>query len=196
MKSLVCFVLFGLIWLVACIPVTGQESPLPAPLPTETSTPLAEDSELVTYQDTKNKFEVTYSKEIFTSTIEDSNSGLLVLVMDLGKLFAGKNLENVTVTISAGQSCRFKDIYTKKKPTGEETINNIPFSVYSTRDAETSGNVFQTIVYQTYHNDLCYEIHLHMREYSLTAFPDVSEYDPEIIIIEFKNLLSTFKFIE
>jgi hypothetical protein len=35
-----------------------------------------------------------------------------------------------------------------------------------------------------------------MKEYSLTAFPDVAEYDPEVIIIEFKNLLGTFKFIE
>ena len=189
-------VLFGLIWLVACIPVTGQESPLPTSLPTETSTPLAEDSELVTYQDTKNKFEVAYSKEKFIPTVQDSDAGHFVLVMDVGKLFAGKNLENVTVTISAGQGCRFKDLYTKKMPTGEETINDITFYVYSTRDVETSGNVFQTIVYQTYHNDLCYEIDLHMREYSLTAFPDVSEYDPEIILIEFKNLLSTFKFIE
>ena len=196
MKSLVRFVLFGLFWLGACIPVTGQQSPLPTSLPTETSTPLPEDTELVTYQDTKHKFEVAYSKGIFTPPIEDSNAGILVLVMDVGKLFAGQNLENVTVTISAGPSCRFKDIYIQKKPTGEESINDIPFSVYSTRDAETTGNIFQTIVYQTYHNDLCYEIRLHMREYSLTAFPDVSEYDPEIIIIEFKNLLSTFKFIE
>jgi hypothetical protein len=117
-------------------------------------------------------------------------------VLDIGKLFAGKNLENIVVNVSASPVCRYKDIYTEDNLTGEETINDITFSVYSTRDTESSSNVFQTLTYQTYHNDLCYEIHLKMREYSLTAFPDVSEYDPEIVIIEFKNLLGTFKFIE
>ena len=133
---------------------------------------------------------------MFTPTIEDSNAGLFVLVLDVGKLFAGKNLENVTVTISASRTCRFRNIYTEKIFSGEETINNITFSIYSNQDTRTSANVFQILTYETFHNDLCYEIHLEIREYSLTAFPDVSEYDPEIIIIELKNLLGTFKLIE
>lgn len=169
---------------------------MPTSLPTETSTPLAEDSEFVTYRDVKNKFEITYSKAIFTRTVKKSNANPLVLMLDIGKLFAGKNLENVAVNISAGSVCKYKDIYKEANLTGEETINTIPFSVYSTRDTGTSGDVVQTLTYQTYHNDLCYEIQLSMREYSLTVFPDVPEYDAELIIIEFKNLLSTFKFIE
>ena len=169
---------------------------MPTLLPPETSTPLVQENNLVTYQDTKNKFEITYSKDIFTPDIENSSADLLVLILDIGKLFAGKNLENVTVRISASPVCRYKDIYYENTFTGEETLNNINFSVYSTRDAGTFSNVFETLTYQTYYNDLCYEIHLNIREYSLTAFPDVSEYDPEVIIIEFKNLLGTFKFIE
>jgi hypothetical protein len=196
MKRPSFFVFVIVFWLAACIPVTGQESALPTSLPTETSTPPATESEFVTYQDKKNKFEITYSKDIFTPDIENSNADLFVLVLDMGKLFAGKNLSNVVVSVSAGPVCRYKDIYTENNFTGEETINNITFSVYSTRDAGTSSNVFQTLVYQTYHNDLCYEIHLNTKEYSLTAFPDVSEYDPEVLIIEFKNLLGTFAFIE
>jgi hypothetical protein len=194
MKRLSFFAI--IFWLAACIPVTGQERPLPTSLPTETATPLAEESEFVTYQDLKNKFEITYSKKIFTPDTENSNADLFVLMLDIGKLFPGKNLENFVVTVSAGQVCRYKDIYDENNLTGEETINDTTFSVYSRREAETSGNVFQTITYQTYHNDLCYEIHLNMREYSLTAFPDVPEYDPEVVIIEFKKLLGTFKFID
>lgn len=191
------FLLFTILFgMTACLPADVQDIP-PATLPpTETATPLAEESEFMTYQDTKNKFEITYSKDIFTPDLGKSNADLLVLVLDIGKLFAGKNLENIVVSVSAGPVCRYKDIYTEDNLTGEETINDITFSVYSTRDAESSSNVFQTLTYQTYHNDLCYEIQLNMREYSLTAFPDVSEYDPEIVIIEFKNLLGTFKFIE
>jgi len=196
MKRLSFFVSVIIFWLAACIPVTGSESPLPTLLPPETSTPLVQENNLVTYRDTKNKFEITYSKDIFTPDIENSSADLLVLVLDIGKLFAGKNLENVAVRISASPFCRYKDIYYENTFTGEETLNNINFSVYSTRDAGTFSNVFETLTYQTYHNDLCYEIHLNIREYSLTAFPDVSEYDPEVIIIEFKNLLGTFKFIE
>ena len=194
MKRLSFFVFVIIFWLAACIPVTGSESPLPTLLPPETSTPLVQENNLVTYQDTKNKFEITYSKDIFTPDIENSNADLLVLVLDIGKLFAGKNLENVAVRISASPVCRYKDIYYENP--AKETINNINFSVYSTRDAGTFSNVFETLTYQTYYNDLCYEIHLNIREYSLTAFPDVAEYDPEVIIIEFKNLLGTFKFIE
>jgi hypothetical protein len=196
MKRPSLFVFVLVFWLVACIPVTGQESPLPTMLPTATSTPMAEESEFVTYQDLKNKFEITYSKDIFTSDTENSNADLFVLVLDIGKLFAGKNLENVMVSISTNPVCRYEDIYNENNFTGEETINNITFSVYSSRDAGTFSNVYQTLTYQTYHNDLCYEIQLNMREYSLTAFPDVPEYDPEVVIIEFKNLLGTFKFIE
>src|SRR5574339_568451 len=99
-KKRFCFFVFVIVfWLTACIPVTGQESPWPTALPTETATPPAEENEFVTYQDLKNKYEITYSKEMFTPTIKDSNAGLFVLVLDVGKLFAGKNLENVTVTI-------------------------------------------------------------------------------------------------
>ncbi len=142
----------------------------------------------------KNGFEITYSTEIFTSHTDNSKPGLLLLVLNTEKLFPGQNLENVVVSVSAGPVCRFKDIYYENPE--EETINDIKFSVYSTRDSGTYSNVFETLTYQTDHNDLCYEIHLNIREYSLTAFPELSEYDPEILIIEFKNLLSTFKFIE
>lgn len=196
MKKPSFFIFVIILGLAACIPANVQDIPSPAVVPTETSTPLPEESKFVTYQDRKNKFEITYSKDIFTPDIENSNADLFVLVLDIGKLFAGKNLENVVVHVSAGSVCRYKDIYTENNFTGEETINNVIFSVYSARDAGTSSNVFQTLTYQTHHNNLCYEIHLNMREYSLTAFPDVSEYDPEVIIIEFKNLLGTFKFIE
>src|SRR5262249_17536146 len=161
----------------------------PTLLPTETATPLAEESEFVTYQDLKNKFEITYSKKIFTPDVENSNADLLVLVLDIGKLFPGKNLENVEVMVSAGPTCRYKDIYTEDNLTGEEKVNDVTFSVYSTREAGTSSDVFQTLTYQTDHNNLCYEINLKMREYSLTAFPGAPEYDPEVIIIEFKKLL-------
>jgi hypothetical protein len=183
-----------IVWLVACAPTKGQDVPLTTVHPTETPTPGVEESKFVTYQDKKNKFEITYSKDIFTPDLENSDADLLILVLDIGKLFAGKNLENVVVTVSAASTCRYKDSYYEDPD--KETINNIDFSVYSTRNAEMPTNVFQTLTYQTYHNDLCYEIQLHMKEYSLTAFPDVAEYDPEVIIIEFKNLLGTFKFIE
>jgi len=180
-------------WLVACKPTAAQEIPPTALPPTATPTPTAEESEFVTYQDTKNKFEITYSKDIFTPDEENSKADLFVLVMDLGKLFAGKNLENVVVTVSAAPTCRYKDSYYEDPD--QESINNIDFSVYSARHDDMPTNVFQTLTYQTSHNDLCYEIQLLMKEYSLTTFPDVAEYDPEVIIIEFKNLLGTFKFI-
>ncbi len=181
-------------WLGACLSPKAQDVPATAVPPTVTSTPGIEETKFVTYQDKKNKFEITYSKDIFTPDLENSNADLFILVLDIGKLFAGKNLENVVVTISAAPTCRYKDSYYEDPD--QETINNIDFSVYSTRNDEMPTNVFQTLTYQTYNNDLCYEIQLHMKEYSLTAFPDVAEYDPEVIIIEFKNLLGTFKFIE
>ena len=190
--SLVSFVV--IVSLVACAPTKDQDVPAITASPAETSTPELEESKFVTYQDTKNKFEITYSKDIFTPDLENSTANLLVLVMDIGKLFAGKNLENVVVTVSAAPTCRYKASYYEDPD--KETINNIDFSVYSARNAEMPTNVFQTLTYQTDHNDLCYEIQLHMKEYSLTAFPDVAEYDPEVIIIEFKNLLGAFKFIE
>jgi hypothetical protein len=190
--SLISFVV--IFWLVACIPPKDQDVTATTVLPTVTSTPEIEESKFVTYQDKKNKFEITYSKDIFTPDLENSNADLFILVLDIGKLFAGKNLENVVVTVSAAPTCRYEDSYYEDPD--KETINNIDFSVYSTRNAEMPTNVFQTLTYQTHHNDLCYEIQLHMKEYSLTAFPDVAEYDPEVIIIEFKNLLGTFKFIE
>jgi hypothetical protein len=188
------FVLVSIFWLAACIPVTGQENPSPMPLPTETATPVAEENEFITYQNTKNKFEITYSKEKFTPDEDNSNANQLILVMNVDKLFPGQNLENIEVRVSAGVICQYKDIYYQDPE--KETINGIDFSVYSTRDAGTFSNVFETLTYQTFHNGICYEIHLSIREYSLTAFPELSEYDPEIILIEFKTLLNTFKFIE
>ena len=194
-KNSISFIgLVVIVWLAACTPTKAQEVPDTTVPPTETSTPGVEESKFVTYQDKKNKFEITYSKEIFTPDLENSKSDLLILVLDIGKLFAGKNLENVVVTISAAPTCRYKDSYYEEPD--KETINDIDFSVYSTRNAEMPANVFQTLTYQTDHNDLCYEIRLNMKEYSLTAVPDVAEYDPEVIIIEFKNLLGTFKFLE
>lgn len=190
--SLIGFVV--IFWLVACAPAEAQDLPATTAPPTVTSTPEVEESKFVTYQDKKNKFGITYSKDIFTPDLENSTADLLILVLDIGKLFAGKNLENVVVTVSAAPTCRYKA--GDYEDMDKETINNIDFSVYSTRNAEMPTNVFQTLTYQTYNNDLCYEIQLHMKEYSLTAFPDVAEYDPEVIIIEFKNLLGTFIFIE
>jgi hypothetical protein len=183
-----------IVWVVACVPTKAQDVPATIVPPTETLTPGVEESKFVTYQDKKNKFEITYSKDIFTPDLENSNADLFILVLDIGKLFAGKNLENVVVTVSAAPTCRYKASYYEDPD--KETINNIDFSVYSARNDKMPTNVFQTLTYQTYNNDLCYEIQLHMKEYSLTAFPDVAEYDPEVIIIEFKNLLGTFKFIE
>jgi hypothetical protein len=188
--SLFVFVIFGL---TACAPATVPEAH-PTSLPIATLTPPATVSEFVTYQDLKNRFEITYSKEKFTPDVGNSNANLLILVMNTETLFPGQNLENVTVSISAAVICLYKDIYYQDPE--KETINNIDFAVYSTRDAGTFSNAFETLTYQTFHKGLCYEIHLSIREYSLTAFPELSEYDPEIIIIEFKNLLNTFQFIE
>lgn len=197
MKKISFFVGVILFWLAACNPKTVQADPAPTVSPpTETPLPPTEESEFVTYRDPKNKFEITYSKQIFTPDLGNSTPDLLVLVLDVGKLFSGKNLENVEVRVSASPVCLYQDIYTEGNLTGEETINDINFSVYSTHDMETANNVVQTLTYQTYHNNHCYEIRLNMKEYSMTAFPDVPEYDPEILIIEFKNLLGTFKFNE
>jgi len=192
-KRLSFFVFVIIFWLGACTAATGQETP-PTSLPTETLMPPATVSEFVAYQDLKNKFEITYSKDKFTPDVGNSNANLLILVMNTETLFPGQNLETVMVSISAGVICLYKDIYYEDPD--KETINGIDFSVYSTRDAGTFSNVFETLTYQTFHKGICYEIHLSIREYSLTAFPELSEYDPEILIIEFKNLLNTFQFIE
>ena len=184
-----------LFWLAACSPkkVPANPSPTPPP-PTETPVPPTEESKFVTYRDLKNKFEITYSKEIFTPDLEKSNAEMLTLVLNIEKLFPDQNLEDVFVSVSAEKVCRFKDIYYEDPE--KETINDIDFSVYSTRDSGTFTNNFETLTYQTVHNELCYEIHLNIREYSLTASPQLSEYDPEILLIEFKNLLNTFKFTD
>jgi len=194
MKRLLFFVFVIVFWLMACVPAKVQDVPLTTLLPTEISTPPAEESKFVTYQDMKNRFEITYSKDVFTPDLENSNDNLLLLVLNIEKLFPGKNLENVVVRIAAGPICRYKEMYYKNPE--KETINDINFSVYSTRDAGTFSNVFETLTYQTYHKGLCYEIHLSIREYTLQAHPELSEYDPEVLLIEFKNLLNTFKFIE
>src|ERR1044071_8789827 len=99
--SLFVFLILGL-W--ACTPATSQETP-PTPVPTETLTPPATVSEFVTYQDLKNRFEITYSKDKFTPDVGNSNANFLVLVMNTETLFPGQNLENVTVNISAGVIC-------------------------------------------------------------------------------------------
>jgi hypothetical protein len=194
MKQPSFFPIVIVFWLVACIPVTGQASPLPTLLPTGTPAPPPTESEFVTYQDLKNKFEITYSKDKFIPDEGNSNANLLSLVLNTEELFPGQNLENVVVSVSSGVICQYKDIYYEDPE--KETINGIDFSVYSTRDSGTFSNIFETLTYQTFHNGLCYEIHLSIREYSLTAFPELSEYDPEIMIIEFKTLLNTFKFTE
>jgi len=194
MKQTSFFPIVIVFWLVACIPVTGQASPLPTLLPTGTPAPPPTESEFVTYQDLKNKFEITYSKDKFIPDEGNSNANLLSLVLNTEELFPGQNLENVVVSVSSGVICQYKDIYYEEPE--KETINGIDFSVYSTRDSGTFSNIFETLTYQTFHNGLCYEIHLSIREYSLTAFPELSEYDPEIMIIEFKTLLNTFKFTE
>ena len=193
-KKLLLLYVFVIFWLAACAPVSSQETPVLTPSPTATLTPLPTASEFVTYQDLKNKFEITYSQDKFTADEGNSNGNLLILSLNTETLFPGQNLENVTVSVSAGVICRYKDIYYEDPE--KETINGIEFSVYSTRDSGTFSNIFETLTYQTFHNGLCYEIHLSIREYSLTAFPELSEYDPEILIIEFKNLLGRFKFIE
>lgn len=194
MKRPSFFVFVIVFWLVACIPVTGKESPVPTLLPTATPTPPPTESEFVTYQDLKNKFEITYSKNKFTPDEGNSNANFLILVLNNEELFPGQNLENVVVSVSAGVICQNKDIYYEDPE--KETINGTEFSVYSTRDSGTFSNIFETLTYQSFHKGLCYEIHLSIREYSLTAFPELSEYDPEILIIEFKTLLNTFKFID
>src|SRR6185295_14871250 len=101
--SLFVFIIFGL---VACTPAMGQETP-PTSFPTETLTPPATVSEFVAYQDLKNKFEITYSKDKFTPDVGNSNANLLILVMNTETLFPGQNLENVMVSISAGVICLY-----------------------------------------------------------------------------------------
>ena len=188
----VCVILF---WLAACSPKKVEAIPSPTPPPpTDTPVPPTVESEFVTYRDPKNKFEITYSKEVFTPDPKRSDADMLTLVLNVQNLFPGQNLEDVFVSVSAEKVCRFKDIYYEDPD--KETINDIDFSVYSTRDSGTFTNNFETLTYQTVHNELCYEIHLNIREYSLTAYPQLTEYDPELLLIEYKNLLNTFKFVE
>ena len=183
-------------WLAACTSAIAQGTPYATLLPLETATPLVQENNNVTYPNMKNRFEITYSKDDFIPDTENSNADLLLLVMNIEKNFPGKNLENVNVSISASPICRYKDIYYENTFLGEETVNSINFSIYSTRDAGTFSNTFETLTYQTYRNGLCYEIHLNIREYTLQAFPELSEYNRELLNTEFKNLLNAFKLIE
>ena len=170
---------------------TSSEIIVPSKNPSIVPTPTA----LVVYRDVTNKFELSYSQSDF-QIASDKYPGVAVdFLLLLDDDFAGKNLEEVRVSIAVNPECQFIYGYGMTAVIESATINGISFTKYSARDSGTSTNVFETITYQTTLNGNCYEIHTNIREYVLKVFPDLTEYSRSLLETKLDDLIKTFRLI-
>lgn len=153
-------------------------------------------TEVIVYQDFTNKFELTYSKEDFRIDSHKYPNVVGDFLLNLEKIFPGKNLEEVKVSIAVNPECQFIGGYSLTATIENALINGTNFKKYSARDSGSGTNVFETITYQTTHNDNCYEIHTGIREYRLDVFPNLSEYSRSLLDTKVDGLIETFRFIE
>lgn len=152
--------------------------------------------ELAVYQDFTNKFELTYSKSDFQFDSYKYPNVAVDFLLNLEDNFPGKNLEEVRISIAVNPECHFIGGYSLTAVIENATINGVDFTKYSARDSGSGTNVFETITYQTTHNDNCYEIHTRIREYRLDVFPNLTEYSRSLLDAKVDSLIKTFRFIE
>jgi hypothetical protein len=175
-----------LILLAACSPTS--EIIVPSKTPSIVPTPTA----LVVYRDVTNRFELTYSQNDFQIASDKLPCAVVDFLLNLEDDFAGKNLEEVRVSIAVNPECWLTEYGFKESA----RINGIDFTKYSVRNGGTSTNIFETITYQTTHNGNIYEIRIDIREYRLDSFPELTEYSRTLLDTKVDRLIKTFKFIE
>jgi len=174
------------ILLVACS--TSSEIIVPSKIPSIVPTPPA----LVVYRDVTNKFELTYSQRDFQITSSKLSCAAVDFLLNLEEDFAGKNLEEVRVSIAVNPQCYLAEDGFKESA----RINGIDFTKYSLRNSGSKSNIFETITYQTTHNGNSYEIRIDIREYRLDRFLDLTEYSRTLLDTKVDSLIRTFKFLE
>ena len=177
------------ILLAACS--ASSEMIVPSKVPSIVPTPTA----LVVYRDVTNKFELTYSKSDFQIDSYKYPGVVVDFLLNLKDDFTGKNLEEVRVSIAVNPECHFiREGFSAFIESA--SINRVDFTKYSARDSASKSNTFETISYQTFHNELCYEIHTNIREYNLDRFPELTEYSRTLLDTKLDSLIKTFRFLE
>ena len=185
--SIVC-----LLSLNACIaPQPGNTASAPTVTPSITPAGV-----LTTYQDLKNHFELKYSEEDYYPDTYRYPGEAVALLLDVNKLFAGKNLEEVRVNVSVNPTCRSIDGYSSLTSDIEDVeINGVGFTRYFARDAGTNSNTFEHTTYQTPYAENCYELNVSVREYVLAVFPDLTEYSKDLLNAKLDPLVQSFRFL-
>jgi len=174
------------ILLAACS--TSSEIIVPSKIPSIVPIPPA----LVVYRDVTNGFELTYSQSDFQITSDKLSCAAVDFLLNLEEDFAGKNLEEVRVSIGVNPECYLAEYGFKESA----RINGIDFTKYSVRNGGTMANIFETITYQTTHNGNIYEIRIDIREYRLDSFPNLTEYSRTLLDTKLDSLIRTFKFLK
>jgi hypothetical protein len=175
-------------------------SPLQAGMatdPPQDISPSATSEALITYQDVANQFELKYSLEDYSPDPYQYPGENFALLLDVNKLFAGKNLEEVRVNVAVNPKCRSTAGYSPLTSEIESVIiHGVEFTKYSARDAGTHSNTFEHITYQTQHAEHCYEITVSVREYRLDVFPDLTEYSKDLLNSKLDLVIQSFRFLD
>jgi hypothetical protein len=182
-------VLFFMV-LAACSPASEVVTSTKASNIVPTST------EIAVYRDTTNKFELTYSRSDFGIDSYRYPGENLGLLLDVENNFSGTNLEEVRVSLAVNPTCQYIEGYGSTVYVENAAINGVNFTKYSARDSGSKSNIFETITYQTFHDENCYEIHINIREYSLDRLPDLTEYSRPLLGLKVDSLINSFRFIE
>ena len=184
------------LWLfILCLWSCGPLQAGTATDPWQNISPSATPDPLITYQDTVNRFELKYSSEDYSPDPYRYPGENFALLLDVNKLFAGKNLEEVRVNVAVNPECRagYSPLTSEIESV---TIQGVGFTKYFERDAGTHSNTFEHTTYQTQHARHCYEITVSVREYILDVFPDLTEYSKDLLNSKLDPLIQSFRFLD
>jgi hypothetical protein len=156
--------------------------------------PQRQESGYFNYTDKQNGFEITYSQDDFIPYSNQSSTDVFSVSLDTKKYFSGTTLQSSDLIISIFPEC----LEPYDSQIAEKTnFNDVPFKKFMTYDA-TATTGFEIAIFQTHHNNLCYQILVRSSYFILGKLPDsdLKDFSRSILYTKIYRLLNTFKFTE